>query len=181
LTEQSTYLEKLLTERIVGVENSIKVAHDDLVRVPTEVQKQIAALKELLLSKLEDEHYLKEEKFKTVFQRFELNENSRIEQKQDLSQTIANTLTAAKEISALQNQFFSETISKSDTATTKQIDALKEQIEDIKNRFLRSEGKVEGTEKGGKNTWGIVASVIGIILLILYLVNLFMKVTGKLT
>lgn len=47
-------LEKVLIARISSIETSISVAHEDLVRVPTQVDKAIGGLRDLIWSKLEN-------------------------------------------------------------------------------------------------------------------------------
>jgi hypothetical protein len=47
-------LKELLMARIQSIEHAIKIAHDDLVRVPTETQKQVGALKEFQTTVIEN-------------------------------------------------------------------------------------------------------------------------------
>ena len=104
------FLEKLLTSRIDNVEKSIQVSHEDLVRVPTELQKQITTLRDLIESKIGAEHLLKEEKFKTVFQRFDLLEEQRKEQKEDTKISVDAALVSSERIAAEQNRSFAMSI-----------------------------------------------------------------------
>jgi hypothetical protein len=131
-------LRELLESRITGIEKSIEVAHNDLVRVPTDVQKQVGNLKEL-----------HDEKFRSIQVQFE-ERDTRTEQK-DRDTKIA--IDAAF-------QSASTAVAKSETVTSKQIDqlitliqtetrALGGQINDLKERMTRFESLGIG-EKGGR-------------------------------
>lgn len=148
-------LKELLSARIAAVEEGIVVAHDDLVRVPTEVQKQIASLKELLENKLCDADKLKEEKFKNIDKKLDMVEQARIEQKKDTATAVDAALKAAKEAVTEQNASNVLAINKSEAAMTKQMDqqaallsqikgGLEDKINDIKVQLSKSEGKGAG-------------------------------------
>jgi hypothetical protein len=53
LWRETAALKELLESHIKALEKSVTVAHEDLVRVPTDIDKQIGTLKELLESKIE--------------------------------------------------------------------------------------------------------------------------------
>ena len=131
-------LRELMESRISGIEKSIEVAHEDLVRVPTDVQKQVGNLKEL-----------HDEKFRSIQVQF-AERDTRTEQK-DRDTKIA--IDAAFQSS-------STAVAKSESVTSKQIDqqgtliqtetrALSWQIDDLKERMTRLESQGIG-EKGGK-------------------------------
>lgn len=52
LSREIASLKELLYSRIEAIENAVKVAHDDLVRVPTETQKAVASLQLLLETRI---------------------------------------------------------------------------------------------------------------------------------
>lgn len=58
-----SHLKELLETRIGAIENAIEVAHEDMVRVPTDVMKQVGTLKELHEEKFKD-HECKQEEMK---------------------------------------------------------------------------------------------------------------------
>jgi len=129
-------LKELLEARVAAVEKGIIVAHEDLVRVPTEVQKQVGNLKELLEQRINDEAELRDEKFAGVQKQF------------DGSKTAVDAALAAVK----------ESGNKTETAFTKQIDQIVEllqantrglevQIGDVKSRLDRGEGRTVGTQE----------------------------------
>ena len=133
-------LRELLESRIISIEKSIEVAHDDLVRVPTDVQKQVGNLKEL-----------HDEKFRSIQVQFD-ERDTRTEQK-DRDTKIA--IDAAFQSASL-------AVAKSEAVTTKQIDqqgtliqttagGLSGQIGDLKERLTRLESQGIG-EKGGRTS-----------------------------
>lgn len=181
-------LKELILIHINRIDAAVQLAHEDLVRVPTDVQKAVGALKELheqkfatfrkdlenlekfFLSELAGEHNLKEEKFNKVEQRFQLLETQRAEQKQDTKLAVDAAFAASKEAVREQNNANTVAISKSEATTQKQIDqieqlstsgrnALAEQIADIKDRLTR----MEGNSSGKKDFWGYIIGGIGLI------------------
>lgn len=135
-------LKELVFTEIVAVKEGIRIAHEDLVRVPTDVQRQVGALKELLTQQLVDSDKLKEEKFSNIDKRLDLVEQARIEQKKDTATAVDAALKAAKEAVTEQNTSNVLAINKSETSTTKQIDNQDSKINDIKDRLIRLEGLV---------------------------------------
>jgi len=131
-------IEELTKSRISAIEKSIEVAHDDLVRVPTDVQKQVGNLRDL-----------HEEKFHAVEARFK-ERDARFEQKdRDMKTAIDAAFASA-----------SAAVAKSEAVTSKQIDqqanliqtetrALSGRIDDVKERLTKVESLSVG-EKGGK-------------------------------
>ena len=131
-------LKELFETRIDAIEKAIQVAHDDLVRVPTEVMKQVGHLKEL-----------HDEKFNGIEARFQERDVRFAQKDRDMK-----TATDAAFQSA------SAAVAKSEAVTAKQIDqqsnliqtetrALGGQISDAKERLTRLESTGIG-EKGGK-------------------------------
>jgi len=122
-------LRELLESRISSIEKSIQVAHEDLVRVPTDVQKQVGNLKQL-----------HEEKFNSVAIQF-AERDTRIAQK-DRDTKIA--IDAAFQSASM-------AVAKNEVVMSKQLDqitaliqtetrALSGQIDDLKQRVTRIEG-----------------------------------------
>lgn len=157
LLREVGFLEKHFAAELASVKEGIKVSHDDFVRVPTEVQKQIGALKELLESTMEAAEMLKEEKFKNIDKRLDMVEQARVEQKKDTATAVDAALKAAKEAVTEQNTSNVLAINKSEAATTKQIDQqafllaqikteLVDKINDVKERQIKNDAMAGGLE-----------------------------------
>jgi hypothetical protein len=129
-------------------EKAIEVAHQDMVRVPTEVQKQVGSLKEL-----------HDEKFKGIATRFD-ERDARTKEVAELNQkAIDAALQAAK-----------EAVAKSEAATTKQIDSLGTLIattaktSDDKIAAVKENVTIiESRANGGNAVWGWVFGAIGMV------------------
>lgn len=161
-------LKELLQTRLAGVEKSIDVAHDNLVRFPTEVQKAIASLQDLTDTKISYENKLVGLQINHIEKQFNWIEQVRIEQKRDTATAVDAALKAAKEAVTEQNTSNVLAINKSETATSKQIDQLAilvttgiknldDKIIDVKDRVIGREGSGTGMNK----LWGwIVAGLL---------------------
>jgi len=156
-------LKELVFFRIAAIEASITIAHDDLVRVPTDVQKQVGNLKELV-----------EEKFHNIEKRFDEN-----------AIAVAAALQAQKELVTQQNISAALSAAKQEASFSKQIDALgllietkakasDDKIDDVKERMTRLEGKGEGaaventTHQISSNyVLAIIGACVGVALLLI--------------
>jgi chromosome segregation ATPase len=138
-------LEARLNGKIDGIEKSIEVAHDDLVRVPTAVDKAVEQLKQLTWGQF-DTHNVKFDGIATQFK----ERDTRIEQTSIDTKTRVEAALAAQEKAA----------GKQADAFTKQIDALDDKISDIRDRQITS----EGTGKGRGDVWGYVAAIAGLLI-----------------
>ncbi len=131
-------LEKLLSNKIASIEKSIDVAHQDLVRVPTEVDKAVKTLKDL-----------HDEKFSGIEQRF-------FDNKTALDAAFKNQQEVmTKSEAGTTKQIDAQALLISNTSTGLQL-----QINDLKERVLRG----EGTSTGKNQSWVIVAGVIGLVI-----------------
>jgi hypothetical protein len=162
-------LKELVFTRLEAIEKAIKVSHDDLTRVPTDVQKQVGNLKEL-----------HEEKFASVQKQFEERDERVKQNAQDTKVAVDAALQAAKELVALQNISLAQSSAKQEASFSKQIDAqglliqttekaTDDKIDDLKDRMTRIEGRGEGLNKGWIVLLGaitLIATVIGILMLV---------------
>jgi hypothetical protein len=129
---------------------------------PTELttealQREISALKEIVMREITHVDNLSAEKFKGVQDKFDSIDDKfddvahrTAEQKVDTKNALDAALQAAKDAVALQTAASDKAIAKSETATTKQIDALAvlvdksderrgDEITDLKNRIVALE------------------------------------------
>lgn len=160
-------LKELLTSELEGVKKSIDVAHDDLVRVPTDVQEQVGNV-----------HQLLDIKVAHLEKQFDLIERQRIEQKTDQRTAIDDALKAAKELVFQQNLANTSANAKSEASFSKQIDqiatlfasekkASDERINDLKEQVAKSEGRGGGL----KDFAGWVVAAIAILFSLLNYLN----------
>ncbi len=163
LTREISNLKELVFTRIEGIEKAIKLSHENFVRVPTDIQKEVGALKEFILAKFEGEHQLKEVKFGKVEQRFELIESARLEQKGDTKTAVDAALKSQEAAFVKQNESFLLSINKSEESTRRQIEAQGEIIIDLKDRLTRSEGQ----NSGKRDLWGYAVGAAGLIIAVL--------------
>lgn len=166
-------LEQKLYERIEGLRASMQARLDaidkasllfetNLNRIPTQTDRQVGGLQDLIYAKLEalqtllnSNHVLTDQKFTGVDRQFD-ERDVRVGQSAVAATTAVNAaLQAAKEAVGEQNKSFTLSITKSETATAKQIDALLvtsqtvaagllTTITDVKERLTRIEGKETG-------------------------------------
>jgi t-SNARE complex subunit (syntaxin) len=176
-------LRELLSQRVESIEKAVSVAHENLVRVPTDVDKAISHLKELLL-----------EKFATTGVRFEGiqtqfgERDTRVDNAaRESKEALGAALQAAKELVGTQSASFAVSIEKSDAATEKRFDALQltitavttavnDKIDDLKQRLTLVEGQARGNPSAvvearaatwnSANIWGIILGVVGTLSLV---------------
>lgn len=166
-------LKELIESRLEAIEKGIEIAHQDLVRVPTDVQEQVGTLKQLHDVRISYEHELASLRFDHIRDRFAWTEQNRIEQKKDSADALAAALNAAKEAVAEQNKSNVAAITKSEANVTKGMDALAsliaqmgksidDKINDIKDRQTKSESNIFGRAAGGKDLMALIQ--IGILI-----------------
>lgn len=156
-------LKELVFTRLAAMDTAIVVAHDDLVRVPTDVQKQVGNLKDLheekfagVKAEFATRDALVNEKFASIQTQFKERDTRAEQTSKDSKVAVDAALQAAKEAVAEQNKSSALAIAKSEAATAKQIDQLvvliattskssDDKINDAKERLTRIEGHGEGS------------------------------------
>jgi hypothetical protein len=162
-------LERTLSVRIDGVVEAAKVASDNLVRVPTEVQKAIASEHSLtdeklarIETRLDGMAKLKHEQFQGIQTQFDERDLRATQQAQAAEKAVAAALQAAKEMMGEQAHNI-RTIT----------DANQAQIADIKERITRIEAiaigqagqKVEQHTTAGANL-GLISLIVAVLSLV---------------
>jgi hypothetical protein len=178
LQREVSALKELHDVRLAGMDKAIQVAHDDLVRVPTDVQKAVGALKDLL----QETFKVHNEKFESVQKQFG-ERDTRTEKIADLSQKAldAALLTAEKAVGK-QSEAFAAATAKSEAAFTKQIDgitqllntgvkSLDDKIALLNKRMDLKEGQSSGFSAG----WGILVAAVGALGVIAMIVVMILK------
>lgn len=193
-------LKELLLTKSESIDKAVGVAHQDLVRVPTEVQRAVAAAKDVIDEKFvsvntkfdsldkfrEDLAALINEKLAGVQKQFE-ERDIRVEQSARQTETAVNAaLTAAEKAVGKQNESFTVSINKSEAATMKQIDqqaaligsatkSLDDKITDVKDRLTRIEG-----QGSGKNAlWVIIIAAIAALASIISIIAVIFQFAKK--
>lgn len=163
LTVLITSLKELFLSHIERIDKAVIVAHEDAVRVPTDIQKAVGGLREFM-----------DQKIQNIYEKFEVIEKIRIEQKIDSRQTLLDTFAASKEAIRKQEDAFVKQIEGQSVNLITIRKVLDDKIDDLKDRV----GRIEGVAVGGLSqkkeqreisnaTWGIIATILGIIFFIL--------------
>lgn len=164
--ERDTRAEQALHAHAMTLATQIKTIDDALDQVQGELRTRPEAI-ERRVGQLQALH---EEKFKSIQTQF-VERDTRTEQtSRDSKVAVDAALQAAKEAVSEQNRASSLSISKSETATTKQIDqqgqliasataALNDKIDDLKSRLTL----IEGRGSGMAASWGVMVAAFGMI------------------
>ena len=157
---------------LAAIHEAIRVAREEVTRVPTDVEKAVSNLKEL-----------HSERFESIEKQFR-ERDVRVEQTaRDTKVAVDAALQAAEKAVGKQNESFALSINKSEAATLKQIDAqsatlttatasLDGKIGDVKERLTRLESlsigqgnAVDEQRSSAGEMRGYVATAISVILL----------------
>lgn len=173
---------EIVGARFDGMDRAIKLLQVIFDRVPSDIDKAVATLERL-----------HEEKFRSIATQFSERDVRAEQTSRDSKVAVDAALQAAKEAVGKQNEASDRAISKSETATTKQIDQqglliasverlLKDSIDETKERVTRieSQGIGEKTAKVTQQTSntglvGIVGLVIGSLIALASLLYAIMK------
>jgi hypothetical protein len=169
LWREISALKELFNSRLEAMQRAIDVAHDDLVRVPTEVMKAVGTLRDQHEEKfktheekfksveqhIKDQAALRNERFDSVQKQLEERDVRSEQASRDDKVAISAAFAAQEKIGEKQTEAFSESIGKSEAGFTKQIDQIGARITDLtktfddkidglKQRLDRGEGRGEG-------------------------------------
>jgi hypothetical protein len=158
-----TQLQRLLEARLDGYDRATKLLEDNVNRVPTLLDREIAQTSALSA-----------EKFGSIDQRFR-ERDVRTDQDKAASTTAVNAALSAQKEAAQAQQIFSEAaINKSEAGFTKEIDGLKVlmgtnkdsiniQISDLTGRLNRSEAAATATHDVHTDDRLTVGSIVGLV------------------
>src|ERR1035437_4711158 len=144
VTHEVEALRQLVFTRLDAMDKAIFLFNDNITRVPTETDRQIDHLKTLI-----------DEKFRSIATQFAERDTRTEQTSRDSKVAVDAALQAAKEAVGEQNKSSALAISKSESATTKQIDqqstliatataSLSDKLDDLKSRLLGVEGRATG-------------------------------------
>lgn len=139
-------LEKSLSTRMDAADKATELLHKDMTQFPTDLDREIAHLKEL-----------HGERFASIQTQFAERDTRTEENAKNTKVAVDAALQAAEKAVGKQQEAFALATSKSEAATTKQIDqqgqliangarAMDERITDLKDRFTKFEGIGVGKE-----------------------------------
>ena len=171
LWREITSLKELLFTRLDGMDKAIELFNDNITRVPTDTDKQISHLKELVFERFE----VDDEKFSGIEKQFSERDTRGETQQRDGKVAVDAALQAQKESVNAQNISNAQAIAKSEANFVKLIDglgvlintsnkAMDDKIDDIKERLGTIEGKGMGVGMVGAMVVGvavIIAAVVG--------------------
>ena len=186
-------LKELIFTRLDAMDKAIILFNENMTRVPTDTDKQISHLKELIFQRFETQN----EKFASVSKQFMDRDMRVVQATSDAKISLDAALSSAEKAVAKQNESFSLSIQKSETATNKQIDtqsqllesltaALNDKIDDLKARMTRQEGADLGAnmsltrrQAAGsmQANWG--GLIVGIILAVVAIASFMLSRFGK--
>jgi hypothetical protein len=168
--------------RIVAMDKAATLWHEDLVRVPTEVQKSVQSLRELMHSdlqadvnilagKISENSAVYEEKFTGVGTRF--NElNTRLTEGDRYKQTALDAaLKAAQTLVDKQQENNKESIKKTEELFGKQIEALQGTVDELKGAIRQG----SGASQGASQTVGFVIGASGVLVAVVTVVISLMR------
>lgn len=110
------------------------------------------------------------EKFSSIEGQFKLVEQQRVEQKKDTKDAVDAALTAQKEAVKEQTTSSDLAIAKSETATSKEIEALRKFVDDLKERVGAIENSGRGKREGIADFYPFIALLTSVGTLV-YLVS----------
>lgn len=167
-------------KRVAGLLDTLRQRLDGMDVAADLRLKQFEHLDGLIDSKVKCVEDVLNEKFEGVQSLFQALKERMAEQKTDTKTALDDALAAAKEAVTLQTVASEKSIDKSETATTKQIDALgtrvdqaglekDEKINDLKSRLDRLEASRQGgvdqrteTRTQGSDNRAILAAILGV-------------------
>jgi hypothetical protein len=182
LTREIEHLKELFNQRVTAMDKAMDLFNENITRVPTDTDKQIHHLERLMHSQFS----VVDEKFRSVYTQFS-DRDSRVEQTaRDTKVAVDAALQAAEKAVSKQNESFSLSIAKSETATIKQIDqqgiiiststaALNDKIEDMKARLTLIEGQAVGQRTGSNTTTNWIGVIVGIALVVIAFTGLIIS------
>jgi hypothetical protein len=151
-------LREILQARLDGMDRAAVVLSETVNRTPTEIQTQIAHLKELHDEKFRSIAVQSGERFSSIELQFRERDVRTEQAAKAGKEALDAALLAAKELVTQQNEANRGEAAKTEQNFTKQIDAQAARIDELKERIDRGEGNTAGsrdavTESRAANTY----------------------------
>jgi hypothetical protein len=154
---------EVIEARLIGMDRAIAVIADQVDKLPADaatkcdesradINRQMLALRELIMSQIENVRNVSADKFDSINGRFRERDAQLEQAAREGRISLDSALTAAKDAVSEHNKSNERAIEKAETATQKQIEAmlqlmttsnrsLEERIGDLKTRLDRGEGQ----------------------------------------
>jgi hypothetical protein len=154
---------EVIEARLIGMDRAIAVIADQVDKLPADaatkcdesradINRQMLALRELIMSQIENVRNVSADKFDSINGRFRERDAQLEQAAREGRISLDSALTAAKDAVSEHNKSNERAIEKAETATQKQIEAmlqlmttnnrsLEERIGDLKSRLDRGEGQ----------------------------------------
>ena len=163
-------LESRIDARIDAMDKASRLLHEDFTRVPTEMDRRLGHLQELIFSKLDAVARVTEQQFNAIGMRFEEMDKRTAQLSVADKTAIAAALQAQKEAAGAQNESnaaanakmeknFAELIAQNQTLLMEVRRNNEIQIGDLKSRV----DKAEAHGKGVGDVWGWVVGGVGML------------------
>ena len=156
LRRELSALREIITARLDGYDTATALLSETVNRTPTQIQTEIAHVRELIQEKLGSLGGRAEEKFASIEKQFEERDVRTNQAATAAGEALKAALQAAKEAVFEQAQAAAKAADKTELSTTKQIDLIQNQIktlgesftdkiDDLKGRIDRGEGSTSGS------------------------------------
>jgi len=203
-TEALTGQIDVLRQRLDDMDRANAVLNETVTRVPTDVQREVQHLRELMFSSTGSLEKQVVEKFSAIGQQFAERDVRTEQSSTAANQALNAALQAAKELVGAQGEASAAAAVKSETSFTKQIDqigtiiqtlekALDARITELKERIDRGEGNTSGarvqqddsraiTAEGAAKRSGTVAFAafaVSLVFLLIASISLVVALTRK--
>lgn len=167
-------LRQLLEARLDGIDRATVVFTDNLTRVPTEVDKQVGRLRELHDEKFIAATDVRSKMADGIQKQFDERDIRSKASELSAQVAVSAALQAQKEAAAAQNDSNAAAITKSEAATTKQIDgilallasntkAIDEKITSINGRLDRGDGITANSRSSQTTNLSMAAIVVAVV------------------
>lgn len=177
LQHEVAALKELLMTEVMAVKEGIKIAHDDMVRFPTEVDKRVGNLDRVMEIKIGHRHEVVELHVKHIEDKLVWIEKGMAEEKAnkeklrasdktDYAVNLAAALSSAKELVTVNSLNTTKQIDQLALLVTTMGTGLNDKITDIKDRVT----VIEGRGSGMGTLWGVlIAAAIVLIGILNYM------------
>lgn len=188
LLREIANLDRILTARLDGLEEATKVFKSDLVRVPTELDKQIAALKTLIFEKIEATDKTRIVQFRGIQTQFEERDVRTTQATTSAQTAVSAALQAQKEAAGESTRSLSASIEKSEKGTQARLAQQGEQIDTVErtlnDKIATLSSRVDRSEASGVGRNQVSGPIVGHVLtvlagIVIAIVTAFIVASGK--